>query len=482
MSDFIHKISIKPKPEPKKERRKGLVHVPDSEPPLGRRLRGADIRFYDLGQVNHQAPDAEPVWRDHPVLFVPGYTHSPRVHGGSTFAGVRFNVQPFTDTHYQAYSDMMFNYPVTEWTRRYRRIRTIDSIDITHYNFDTDMRISLRDSQTVNIDERFLPGNYIGPITNGENYNTAKESSLNQFRWVWEASKDAALYRGLDQVTSNISPPGFMGLTISGGYFGFSTGRKDTYKVTTSRNPSAPDVGTVEPRGVVEVFLMPQIGLFLTHAYSSDWKTTHILGAHYQINPRHKWPRYQGDSHAVGSGGQYGGDAEVADYIDYMKQRSTRAISWTMTGSGVGGDLAYSLTEFAPGDWSGLTKWAVGTQHDTAFSTFYFGMRARGGPWIDSAPSFASPFVSDGFPDDDDFGTELFRGSAPFLVAVIKMGSAYYYVWDISYSAFFGNTASFHTRRQRDRFRISRGISWDPAGIDTVPPQPRDGTGVFYDH
>jgi hypothetical protein len=98
---------------------------------LPRRISNPIITFYDLGQVNNNASlDDAPVWSDHPILKTPVYTIQANKWGGpvigTPMSEVEYQVDPFTDDDFQAYTDMMFNYPVEEWNQRYRQITIPD--------------------------------------------------------------------------------------------------------------------------------------------------------------------------------------------------------------------------------------------------------------------------------------------------------------------------------------------------------------------
>lgn len=225
---------------------------------------------------------------------------------------------------------------------------------------------------------------------------------------------------------------------------------------------------------------MPQIGFFLATGHSSDWKTTESLGLCYQVMPRKNWPRYLEAPGTTGTGGQYGSNTKVNDFIAYQKARSgVQGHTWTFTGTVDSvGSYSYSEASLTPSDWTGLTKWGLACNGDKDNPDgFYYSMGARGNFVTDSHTTYDVDWRSS--VEDANFGFDLFQADEPFLTAVILMGGQYYYVWDISHSVDpYGNFSCFATLNAHDRFRLSRGISWDSGRIDTVPPQPKDGTGA----
>lgn len=445
---------------------------------LARRSRPL-IRFWDLGQINHGDP-ASPVWEDHPILKTPGYTTEPQSWGASFFAGVRYNIAGFGEADYQNYVDMLFQYPVTEWKRRYRQIK-VTATDMLFPFFDTDLRVSLRDSATTSLLENFLPDAGVSRAFYGDDLESVKQAFLDQYRWVWDRDKHGVTQRDLDELTSNIFP--FSSATVMGGYFGLSTGRKSEYKLTTVNDFNAPDAGTILPTGPVDVFLFPQISVWACTSNSGDWQTTNILGPVYQVNPRHKWPRYQAAAFSeagdIIEDGEHGITALVYEFLEYQRGRDgMQASGWTRTGTGTGGDYAYSETPIAPGSWSEQAKFGFCNFGEWAFAGTFFVEGARGGQAVDNAPAHSTVFRGTGL-DDDVFGTEFFGSVEPMLTAVVQAGGRTYYVWALPDE--FGNFPSFQTRRQRDRFRLSRWINWNSGIVGGLPLQPRDGTGSFYD-
>lgn len=447
---------------------------------LGRRRTGeAQIRFYDLGQVNHESLDAEPIWSDHPILKTPSYTTAAGIWGsvGDYFAGVEYSVESFADADYSAFTDTMFNYPVTEWTQRYRRIEGITGYDGTA-DFRYDMRFSLRDSTFSGTEERLMPErllslSYLGQAT----FDTNKETYLTSYLHYWHNDRNYAGYRDLDQLGGQYFPYGGSSF-LPGGYFPYST--DDSYfKVTATNDPDASPVTLGAPTGSYDVFLMPQVGFFMAVSHSSNWKTSEVLGLCYQVMPRHLWPRYV-EGLQTGTGGQYGSDSAVAAWLSYQIGRSgVQYSSWTYTGTGAINDFSYTETPGVPSDWTGQTKWggAVNGSENDIDGYYYLTNNRGSGISTDTQPDYTTTFT----PSDPSilFGNNLFQSTTPFLTAVIKKGGQFYYVWDISHAVDgFGNFSAFETTAQNSRFRLSRSITWRSAYGN--PPQPKDGTGAYY--
>jgi hypothetical protein len=447
-----------------------------SKPPeeIGRRrLSDSLITFYDLGQVNHQDLDDAPIWVDHPILKTPGYTIEAHKWGGplsgTPMSEVEYQVDPFTDDDFQAYTDMMFNYPVEEWNQRYRKIVIPD--DDTDNDFTFDMRFSVLDESASEHGEGYIASERIDKDILGPDYNTTKNTALTNTHRVWEIDREGVIYRNLGELTVNLDPY-FPGLQAQGGYFGFSTENKDIYKVTSTYDSAALDVGDLSISGQIEVYLMPHIGMWVATSNSVDYETTEVLGLCYQVAPRHLWPRYISDPDDTETDG-YGSDAEIDAYMDYQISRAGMQYSvWQFLGYDSFPSPVVSETPGDPSDWTGQNQWGSALIADLVpFS--WFNAPSRGGPSDDDRfTSFSTNFISNG--TDPDFGNAFFACSSPFLVAVFKMRGQFYYVWDITGP---GNYSAFQLARQKERYRNFRDITWEVG----YTIQARDGTGTFYD-
>jgi hypothetical protein len=455
--------------------------------PLARRQTDPLITFYDLAQVNHQDLNAEPVWEDHPILKTPSYTHA-GTSGGivPVFTSVRVTVEAFTNSDYQAFTDMMFNYPVTEWNRRYKKIEESTGLDT---DFTTDLRVSMQDAGADPNESLFLPENQISKSGHGGSYETVKEANLAAYHWTWDRDKHGAIKENLDELTVNLEPWHPLDITSTyAGYLSLSTAHKDVYKVTSTYDAGAADVGTLTPKGKIEVYMMPQMGLwaatsqtdlFANSASAFDYKTTQILGPVYQIHPRENWPRYNEDPDTTGTGGDFGSDTKVSAYLTYQKARSgMQAATWTWNAASQF-DLTYTFDNtLTPAAWSTLDQFGCSMASGFEVSSLnFFNSSARGGNTASNFPTFSTFFKA---PDDLFWGGLMFRGDEPFLVAVFKMGGAFYYVWDIYAAANDFNISSFETHNQGSRFRLCRNIAWRTSFMGGLPIQPKDGTGPFY--
>jgi hypothetical protein len=456
-----------------KPRRGALQHI---EPEYPGRRHSPLIRFYDLAQVNHEALSDAPVWVDHPILKTPSYSTSAIISTADFFQGVKYSVEPFVDSDHQAFTELIFTYAVTEWTRRYRRVEL--PTDFEHAeDFTLDARISMVDEGPTN--ELFLASLELKkswPI----DYPALRESYLSTNHWAYSLDRQGSIRRGLQALILNNQA--YTGTEfVTAGYFPCNTVDKTRFKITATNDSSAADVGDLTPAGIIDVFMMPQIGFTLGTSNSSDWATTEVLGLCYQVMPRYRWPLYV-TPNVRGSGDQWGSDSDVSNYIDYLTfHRSGMQLSvWSFTGAlNTPFDYAYSETAFAPSDWTGQSKWALA--HSGGLANSYYGMQSRSGPFNDSRTSFAT-FIEADSVDDYYSGLDLFRNYSPFLTCVFKMGGQYYYVWDVSGNSgsSIGNYSTDETQAQGSRFRLSRGVVWDGETISTTP-SPRDGSGPSWD-
>jgi hypothetical protein len=473
------------------ERRKGHVVPPRFRDELARRGGDPLIIFYDLGQVNHQDLNDPPVWVDHPILKTPSFSYSTVPGGGfpPRFSGVRLELDPFVNSDYQDYTDMMFNYPVTEWNKRYRKI--IDgSADFTR-DFDTDLRVSMRHEFATLAEGAFLPINSIKKSELGETYAGTKQANLDTYRWTWDRDRNGVIAASsLPDLTVNLNPfnPNTSLNTIAG-YFSLSTSLWETYKylykVTATYDPNAPDIGTnINEQSAIEVYMMPQMGMWAATSQTDnipgtgDYRTTQVLGPVYQIHPRQHWPRYLEDPLTVGTGGEYGSDIRVSAFLDYQKARPGMQ-GWTWTWTGVSQtDFSHTTDTLDPGDWSTLDQFGAATiPGNFGAAKIFYSCFARGGN-TNANFQFLSTLFS---PTASTFwGGRMFRGDEPFLLAVIKTGGTFYYVWDVFAEGEGYTLASLETSQQTIRYRLSRGIDWNPTCVGGLPLQPQDGTGPFF--
>lgn len=481
-------IIINPKDAPSDKKK--TAAFPRRRPfELGRRrLNDPQIRFWDLAQVNHQALDAEPVFVDHPILKTPSYTTEHVEWGsGPRFAGVKYLVEGFENADFSAYTEMMFDYPVTEWKQRYRRILGVeDGRQAQDYRFD--YRFSLDSPEVSGALKKFMgtPAKVLSKTILGQAaFDAAKEVQLANYYHYWNNDRDFAGYRDLSELTGQLNTFGLQSgtqLNMPGGYFPFSN--NDPYfKFTLTNDPDAAAVDPFEPSGSYDIFLMPMPGLFFATDNSVNWKTTNVLGLCYQVMPRHLWPRYVEPAETE-TGLHYGSDSAVNAFIEYQKARSgMQASTWSFTGvENMPGDYSYTEGSMTVGDWPDNVHWGAGVcGGNTDPGGLYFSPHTRGRDVSDNFTQYATIFEADD--SDPNFGTNLFRCDEPFLTAVIQKADVFYYCWDISHAVdASGNVSAGDVNDQDFRFRISRGVTWDSDHLDLDPngiPHPNDGTGEF---
>ena len=476
-----NRIEIIIKPSPSAEQRQDVVYPSRRRKKGGRRrLSEPQIRFWDLGQVNNNESLSDPpVWSDHPILKTPSYTTSYKTWGSTNafFQGVTYELDPFEDADFAAYTDKFFDYPVTEWKQRYRRILGIDNYgdpETDDYRFD--MRFSLRDDTYSGTEERYMPERLLSASFLGGTFPTSKETYLTDYHHYWHNDRDYAGYRDLDRIEGQFNPFADGSLRV-GGYFPYSTNRSDMFKVTATNDPDADAVTLGSPSGSYDVFLVPQVGMFLATSHSSDYKTSEVLGLCYQVMPRHLWPRFT-EGLVTNGDGDHGSDSAVSSWMNYQIARiGMQYSSWTYTGTGA---LSFSYTETpgVPADWTGQDRWAGALNGGNLTAEYYYATKYRGsGIVLNNQTDYSTFFTANN--EDANFGFHLFRNNSPLLTAVIQKGGQFYYVWDISYADFGGNFTVSETIEQGDRYRLTRNTDFSLSS-EGDPPLPRDGTGATF--
>lgn len=454
-------------PDKKTADDKKTAAFPSRPRPQGGRRRGEPlIQFYDCGWVNHQALDASAIWVDHPVLKSPSYSTVIRTVGSIppwafTFLGVNYRVAPFTASDFSAYIDLLFNYPVADWTRRYRKIEFRES-----YDFVSDMRLSIRDSATGNDELAYLPLNRI--FRDQPTYVADKAAALAADRWVWDSK--GTYYKGLDELTYNHSPFPNPDPQRRAAYLGFSTGVKESYKLTSEYDPDASDVGTIPPSGNVDVFLIPAVGLWAAINQTSYNETENVVMG-YQTFPRANWPTFMDADYANDNPRAPDVPAPLEeDYLAYQLGRSGMVGStWERTGpEGTNGDvseLTYAEASMTVGDWGSGVPSKYSAQvfgNDTTSNDF-------NGIVVDFGERFGTTFSSSGAN-----GT-FYENDQPLLTAVIRSGGQTYYCWDIQDPS----VVELESSAYPGRYRLSNGVNYDPSRIE-VPPLHLDGAGPFF--
>lgn len=464
-----HLITILGRKTDAEDSRKGVARPSVRKPFYSRRIQSPGIIYYDLAQINTGTAES-PVWSDHPILKSPAYTTAATAHYLPYFSGVDYFVEPFDDADFAAYTQMFFDAaPVAEWNQTYRRISGDAEIN---YLPRGDWRVSMRTESPL--EEPFLGRNAFSSADDP----SSRAAALEYYGWYWDYDKSKVIYRSLPRVTGNYFPHNGFDTLTNAGYYGFSTDSAvidEIYKITAVRDWEAADVGVLAPRGTVEVYLMPHVSFFASLAFSADFETAEVWGLCFQITPREKWARYIDPFN--NSAGGFGLDALLADYLAYQKARTgIQASRVVYTGSG-GDPFAYTETTITIEELNVSYGYGFQTIGGTSGSE-YFTSGMRGGPASDFAPRFGAAFRGTA---SGVYGASLFQATEPFLVAVIKTGGAFYYVWDVSGVEFgegsFSNSVSV---AQGGRFRLSRGVDWD-ASYESLPLQPKDGTGDFWD-
>lgn len=439
-----------------------------------RRINTPQIRFWDLAQVNHGDPN-NPVWEDHPILKSPSFsvTAAGQGPGNNTFAGAVYHFDAFNDSDFAAYTNLFFNYPIIEWKQRYRQIKGIPFTKQGSGDYGFDMRCSPYDATAQG---RFLPNFFASEEALGQpTFDNFTQNLLTNYFHFWDNDRSRVKYNNLPFLRG-----GFRAGQPPGGYLPFHTNDNLNFKITAVNDPDAPAIDFGIPSGVIDIFLMPMVGLYLAVANSADWKTSELLFA-YQINPRQHWPRYE--EGIIFTGSENGSDAAVNAWFEYQRNRpGIQFSSWTYIGDPPGEnvpiDEEFIVIPGTPASWTGLTKWgaAMMSSNNDPNRSYYL-IRNRGGPASgDKFPDFST--VAVGSPaDDPNFGQDLFRATQPLLTAVIQKGSHFFYVWNIN--AGFGNLAAFKIQNQNERYKMSRNIAW-ASSYGGPPAQLKDGTSHFF--
>jgi hypothetical protein len=273
-----------------------------------------------------------------------------------------------------------------------------------------------------------------------------KQTALDAYHLYFEYDKHRALYTPeMDLITGNLFPRSTFSSRREAGWFGYSTGEKDYYKVTTVNDPDAEDVGTIPPAGRVEIYMMPQIALFAYVAYSPDRQTQETFFG-YQVQPRRLWPRYSDIDEST--------SATTDNFLGYQKNRDGMVFSrWNYTGTPSVED--YTETPIEKENLTGYSSWACLTLGG-ALQQNFLTSAAQGGEDDDGSNRYQTFFVG------SDNGLFFFENDQPFLSAVIKIGAQFYYVWNLPQE---DHSAALQTYLQNDRFRLYQNIVWNPAYI-----------------
>lgn len=395
-----------------KRKRKGVVLPSRRDDFLARRISPKLINFYDIGFVNTGTSEA-PVWEDLPILKVPGVSFN-------TSTAV-FTVDPFTTSDYEAYINSLFAIaPVSQWKNTFKKLtwygepyNTIPFDVVSHRADYPNGLYLLRPPYATGATNKSVIET--GLDKTDPLFSTYLEATLSAYNMAWTQS--GLYYRGLDELTIDY-------LTSADNWTPFSTGQKDTFKITNVFDPDAADIGTLVPKGRIDCFLIPPIVIWigLSRAVFST-VTTDVLGIHYQASARKAYPPFTdlswADTGGVGPGQNFNGNngGLKTDYFDYYRQRSTRAFQVTQDGS------AYAISDIDSADWGGggLPPYALGTETISRRVTFRINRH-------DFSDVVFIPRL-----ECSTGSFDLMRQvTSTVLVAVLKQGGTFYYVWDLT--------------------------------------------------
>jgi hypothetical protein len=437
------------------------VVIPDY---LKRRLQNNLITFYDLGLVNH-ATEGSPVFEDHPILKTPSFApvgvYSPFAAPAFAYSE-RGEVEGFTTADYQAYTDMMFNYPVEEWHFRYKKLEYEAYIDKGNYTdtlqyggtdypskiiiYDKNeeqaalMRPTVFGGGALMFDQTFVDYGIGVPSTAAEIFNT--------YGLVW--SQTTNKFKNLPYLKTKANDRNANGITS---FFPFDTSDKTEFKVTLENDADAGDVGVLVPKGKTEVYLMPHISCWAAAGNSSDQNTKYVLGPVYQINPRKEFPSYvergwtQNQTY-TGFDPIRDGEASNNDYhglkqsfLEYqMGREGMQAGTYSRSAYG----SAYSdMVSMDPGDFP-VNDYGYYSSTFTREDPTYFTNAA------------ANPDRADLYFQEDNSAGNFFTLDEPFLCAVIKTKGRFYYVWNLPPPDFDWDFAADRSNAQGLKYRISK--------------------------
>lgn len=419
----MNKIEIIINPSDAQSDSKKTAAFPRRRPhQLGRRRGGAWLEFYDLGQVNTGTVET-PIWSDHDILKTPSYTIT-KFTGAVTYT----LDEQFGTADYQAYTQKIFDVgPVSEWSTKFRwlpwePLPGSPQGDYASANTSYPSNISMLDKnddyvQPLRTVETDVIGTGFGQMGSDPAFHDVPVHSAEMLAVhgiSWKA--DRLPYQGLDTITAT-----------GGSYFPFTSFGGDLplrqYKITTTNDPDAANVGPIRPSGPTKIFLVPHVGLWAAISTSSDRLTREILGPVFQVQPRKNWPRYLDRtwSQIFDDFVMPGTFVPGAGYVD---DPGGRAGTFIVYQSGRSGMQSSSWTLAAPGD--SRTTAVMGAGGSFTTNRFYSSIvtRPEGGVPFNGS---SSPTRGDTiFTIDDD---RLFAMTEPFLSAVIYTRGTYYYVW-----------------------------------------------------
>jgi len=404
-----------------KPRSRGALFPYDEPDYPSRRLGGGIITFYDLAQVN-TGTEESPVWSDHPILFSPNYSVD--------FGGVAHTAnqnqfvisERFGTDQFQDYYDMMFDIPVEEWSVNYRKLVWYGPGAIE--GNDLFLQPYLGDLEAMSKPYIPIPRITASPFPTFTNIldasaeldSTDRTDFMRDLGFAW-TSRGWEFPRG--------TKPMFQGTNEHEGWLFSGLNQYSVlvpdqrYKFTTEYDPMADDAfGGELPNfsGPIDWYLMPQVYFF--HAHTTEhagWLgERYTLGLQFEIVPRKYYPEL------VEFGWDDGGypsntdpNNRKDDWINYQKGRADRRCSIIQMTSGEG---ANPKTGFESS--SGGSAFPVDYWQSNSGNAYYPGTMPGDGPHTTVV-----------------FPQALFPSNIAFdppdhlLLAVIKMGGTFYYLW-----------------------------------------------------
>lgn len=381
---------------------------------LARRLSFPAITFYDLASINTGTAES-PVYTDHSIVKVPDYSVVAQLNDLSLFIGATVNIDGLVTADYATQTARYFDVaPVTEWKHYFRKLE----LEINPGDLPT--IIGAPASYPANLMVRYAPqtgspnfleifGNLSVDISTPAG-RTARAINFTNYGAAWDSR--GLEYRNFTELRLKPSTTAafpFYAATFE--WFSMSTVLKDIlqYKITATYNPTAADVGALTITGNIDVYLIPQIGLFMAASYlGTEDVPVHfpydgengmqLLGPWYQVLPRAHWPGYV-DPYILGDQ-----DALSETFLAYQQGR-TDAIASTWTRDA--GLLTITTGALDAVDFrTGNNSWKCFIDNGSDQFAFYS---------TGTAQTFRS--ITGATSDD------------PILMAVIKLHGKFYYVW-----------------------------------------------------
>lgn len=430
-------IGILPADDKEKQRRKGIVRPiqdDDNASLLRRRVEGGGIiTFYDLGQVNTGSAGS-PVWNDHPILYNPPYTWYAGDVSHTSFPNL-FVLERFGPSQYQDYLDMLFQFPVEDWSVMYRKVKwegpgEVEGNDFFYREWMGDTHLMERPYVPLPR-ETFEPEPTYGALLDASVDDIADPDTLKAYRknkgFAWTrkglefpAGFKLGMFGGFDRLWLDV---------FSNDYF-TTVPEGEVYKWTSEYDPDAPDVfGGKSPKfnGDIDIYLLPEIMFWRADASQhTGWNgNRYTLGMHFQVTPRKNFmlfddPEWDDASPFFVSHTDPDGRKET--FLDYQRNRagarcSVSSISSALfvhpiTGSETStSGSAFPINYYTMGESppSALPAEDTANQHVFAATARFTGAPYAGG----SDTSGTSPF--------GDLGIQL--------RCVMKLKDQYYYLW-----------------------------------------------------